>query len=43
MIAAIAAVVVGAVFGFGGIVKSTLNQTSACITNKGVGSPYPDC
>lgn len=43
MIAAIAAVVVGAVFGFGGIVKQTVSQTSACIEHQGVGDPYPNC
>ena len=34
MIAAISAVIVGIVFGFGTIVKNTFNQTANCISNQ---------
>jgi len=37
MIAAIAAVVVGVVFGLGSIVKNQFTDTSSCIASSGVG------
>ena len=43
MVAAIAAVIVGIVFGLGQVMKTTFTTTKACIVNKGQGDPYPDC
>jgi pilus assembly protein Flp/PilA len=43
MVAAIAAVIVGVVFGFGKMIDTTLGKTSDCISQQGKGDPYPDC
>jgi len=43
LVAAIAAVIVGAVFGFGHLVEQTMQKTYDCISNQGSGPPYPHC
>jgi len=43
MVAAVAAVIVIVVFGFGSVLKDTFTITSQCIENEGVGNPFPDC
>jgi pilus assembly protein Flp/PilA len=44
MVAAIAAVIVGIVFGFGQMINNTFSKTSNCIQNLGQSTPaYPDC
>lgn len=43
MVAAIAAVIVGIVFGFGNMINDTFTKTYDCIDAKGVGDPYPEC
>lgn len=41
LVAAIAAVVVGIVFGLGSMVRDSFNHTSTCIRDSGL--PRPDC
>ena len=41
LVAAIAAVVVGAVFGLGSLVSDSFNHTSSCVLNSGL--PRPGC
>ncbi len=43
MVAAIAAVIVGVVFGFGHLVNDTFTKTSNCIAAHGSGDPFPGC
>jgi pilus assembly protein Flp/PilA len=43
MVAAIAAVIVGIVFGFGHLVNDTFTKTSNCIAAHGTGKPFPGC
>jgi pilus assembly protein Flp/PilA len=44
MVAAIAAVIVAVVFGFGQMINNTFSKTSNCISNLGQNTPaYPDC
>ena len=43
MVAAIAAVIVGTVFGFGHLVNDTFTKTSNCIAAHGTGDPFPGC
>ena len=43
LVAAIAAVIVGVVFGFGHLVDRTMQKTYDCISNQGSGPPYPNC
>ena len=43
MVAAIAAVIVGVVFGFGQMINTTFGKTSDCIAAHGTGAPYPGC
>jgi pilus assembly protein Flp/PilA len=43
MVAAIAAVIVGIVFGFGHMLNDTFTKTSNCIAAHGTGDPFPGC
>jgi pilus assembly protein Flp/PilA len=36
LVAAIATVVIGGVFGLGGLLKDSFNQTSSCLLNSGL-------
>jgi Flp pilus assembly pilin Flp len=43
MVAAISAVIVGVVFGFGHVLDATYQKTTACIAGQGIGDPFPNC
>jgi len=43
LVAAIAAVIVGVVFGLGGIVKSAFSKTSNCISTAAASTTTPSC
>jgi pilus assembly protein Flp/PilA len=43
MVAAVAAVIVGVVFGFGHILDQTFTKSTDCIREQGAGDPFPNC
>jgi pilus assembly protein Flp/PilA len=43
MVAAIAGMIVGVVFGFGNLLDQTFSKTSNCMAAHSTGSPFPGC